>query len=62
MIKSQVILVCQSALKNDFLRQIVAYEYPNYAWEKDNFSLREEYKDLVREVLSDINCGNDGKN
>ena len=40
--------------KNDFLRQVVAYEYPNYAWEKDNFSLRQEFKDLVREVLDEI--------
>jgi hypothetical protein len=40
--------------KNDFLRQVVAYEYPNYAWEKDNFSLREEFKDLVRQVLDEI--------
>ena len=37
--------------ENDFLRQVVAYEYPNYPWEKDNFSLREQYKELVREVL-----------
>lgn len=37
--------------KNDFLRQVVAYEYPTYAWEKDNFALRDEYRDLVREVL-----------
>ncbi len=41
--------------KNDFLRQIIAYEYPNHAWMKDNFSLREELKDLVREVLEEIN-------
>lgn len=40
--------------KNDFLRQVVAYEYPNYAWEKDNFSLREEFKKLVREVLDKL--------
>jgi len=40
--------------KNDFLRQVVAYEYPNYKWEKDNFSLREQYKHLVREVLDEI--------
>ncbi len=39
--------------KNDFLRQVVAYEYPNYAWEKDNFSLRGESKELVREVLGE---------
>ncbi|NLN59336.1 MAG: DUF91 domain-containing protein [Deltaproteobacteria bacterium] len=41
-------------MKNDFLRQVVVYEYPNYAWEKDNFSIREEFKDLVREVLDEI--------
>lgn len=40
--------------KNDFLRQVVAYEYPNYQWEKDNFSLRDEFKELVREVLDEI--------
>ena len=40
--------------KNDFLRQVVAYEYPNYPWEKDNFSLREPLKELVREVLEEI--------
>lgn len=40
--------------KNDFLRQVVAYEYPNYAWEKDNFSLREEFKSVVSEVLNEI--------
>jgi hypothetical protein len=39
--------------KKDFLRQVIHYEYPNYSWEKDNFSLREEYKELVRELISD---------
>lgn len=37
--------------KNDFLRQVVAYGYPRFHWEKDNFELREEYRSLVREVL-----------
>ena len=37
--------------KNDFLRQVVAYEYPRHHWEKDNFSIREQYRDLVSEVL-----------
>ncbi len=41
--------------KNDFLRQVVAYEYPTYNWEKDNFSLREEFKDLVQEILGELN-------
>ncbi len=40
--------------KNDFLRQIVAYEYPNNAWEKDNFSLRSEFRGLVCEVLDEM--------
>lgn len=40
--------------KNDFLRQVVAYEYPTYNWEKDNFSLREEYRDLVKGILEGL--------
>ncbi len=39
---------------NDFLRQVIAYEYPTYLWEKDNFSLREEYKEIVEEVLEEL--------
>jgi len=37
--------------KNDFLRQIISYEYPNYPWEKDNYRIREGYKELVEEVI-----------
>lgn len=37
--------------KNDFLRQVVSYDYPRHHWEKDNFAIRLEYKDLVKEVL-----------
>ena len=40
--------------KNDFLRQVVAYAYPRHHWEKDNFSLREEYRALVAEVLAGL--------
>ena len=40
--------------KNDFLRQVVAYDYPRHPWEKDNFSIREECRDLVREVLDEL--------
>lgn len=43
--------------RNDFLRQVIAYEYPRYSWEKDNFSLRNEYRDIVQNVLEDL----DGK-
>ena len=38
--------------KKDFLRQIISYEYPRNPWEKDNFSIREEYRDLVRELIT----------
>jgi hypothetical protein len=38
--------------KNDFLRQVVAYEYPHRPWKKDNFSIRDEYRTLVTDVLS----------
>ncbi len=40
--------------KKDFLRQIINYEYPKYEWEKDNFSIRTEYKDFVKDLLEDI--------
>lgn len=41
--------------KNDFLRQVIAYEYPKYHWEKDNFALREQFKSVVRDVLEELN-------
>jgi hypothetical protein len=41
--------------KNDFLRQVIAYEYPNYSWEKDNYFIRPEYRTLVKEVLASLN-------
>ncbi|MBI5713700.1 MAG: DUF91 domain-containing protein [Chloroflexi bacterium] len=40
--------------KNDFLRQVVTYEYPRHHWEKDNFSISEQYRDLVREILDEL--------
>ncbi|KFI34460.1 hypothetical protein HX99_01880, partial [Peptococcaceae bacterium SCADC1_2_3] len=40
--------------KNDFLRQVVVYEYPRHHWEKDNFAIRSEYQELVREVLEEL--------
>lgn len=38
--------------KNDFLRQIIEYEYPNNPWEKDNYRIQEGYENLVKEVIS----------
>jgi len=40
--------------KNDFLRQVVKYEYPRHHWEKDNFAIRDEYRTLVKEVLDEL--------
>jgi len=40
--------------KNDFLRQVLSYEYPTYSWEKDNYRVREEYNDLVKAVLAEL--------
>jgi len=40
--------------KKDFLRQIIFYEYPDNHWTKDNFSLRDGYKELVQELLSEL--------
>jgi hypothetical protein len=40
--------------KNDFLRQVIAYDYPRHPWEKDNFSIRDQYRDLVREVIEEL--------
>ena len=40
--------------KKDYLRQIISYEYPNYPWEKDNFTIKEEYRDMVNDILSEL--------
>ncbi len=39
---------------NDYLRQIISYSYPNHPWEKDNFNIRDEYRELIRKVLENI--------
>lgn len=38
----------------DYLRQIIHYEFPNYPWEKDNFKINTEYKEIVKEVLDSL--------
>lgn len=40
--------------KNDFLRQVINYEYPNYQWEKDNYSIRSGYRTLVERILTKL--------
>jgi len=39
---------------NDYLRQVVFYDYPNHPWEKDNFKIREEFVELVTRVLKKV--------
>lgn len=48
--------------KNDFLRQVLSYEYPTYSWEKDNFTLREEYKNFVQRLIKQLSEESDSKN
>ena len=40
-------------IKRDYLRQIIQYERPN-PWEKENYQLAEEYKEMVKALLDDL--------
>ena len=40
--------------KKDFLRQVISYEYPDNHWTKDNFSLRDGYKELIEQLLTEL--------
>lgn len=37
--------------KNSFLRQIISYDYPNYRWEKDNYQVKDEYRNLLNKII-----------
>jgi len=39
--------------KNDFLRQVIGYEYPEFHWRKDNYHIRNGYRDLVQVLLAE---------
>lgn len=39
--------------QRDYLRQIIEYDRPN-AWEKDNYRIVEQYKDMVKNVLESL--------
>lgn len=39
-------------LRYDFLRQVVRWERPGNWWEKENYRIPDEYKDLVRSLLT----------
>ena len=40
--------------ENAFLRQVLGYGYPNHYWEKDDFFIRPEHRDLVIQVLEEV--------
>jgi hypothetical protein len=42
--------------KKDFLRQIISYEYPDNHWTKDNFKIREGYKEVVEKLINELNA------
>ncbi|RKZ31303.1 hypothetical protein DRQ33_07195, partial [bacterium] len=37
----------------DYIRQLIRYDRPN-PWEKENYRLVDEYKDLVKDVLNEV--------
>ncbi|MHA1877867.1 MAG: hypothetical protein ACTSUC_15605 [Promethearchaeota archaeon] len=39
--------------RRDYLRQIIRYDKPN-PWEKENYRLEEDYKDLVKGILEEL--------
>ena len=39
--------------KNDFLRQAIGYSYPEHQWQKDNYFIRDQNKDMVARVLAE---------
>lgn len=41
--------------KKDYLRQVIHYEYPDNHWTKDNFKLREGYREMISELLEELN-------
>lgn len=41
--------------QKDYLRQIISYEYPDNDWTKDNFSLRDGYKEMTEKLLKELN-------
>lgn len=41
--------------KNDFLRQVIGYEpHPYYPWVKEVYYLRDEYRELLAKLLSEL--------
>ncbi len=46
--------------KNDFLRQVIGYEIPpGQPWLKEYYFIREEYKQIVQDVLEELSASED---
>lgn len=43
--------------RRDYLRQVIRYEKPN-PWEKENYRIEAEYKDMVSELLGELGAQN----
>lgn len=41
--------------KKDYLRQVIQYDYPDNSWTKDNFKLRNGMKNIIQELLNELN-------
>jgi len=39
--------------RRDYLRQVISYEKP-LPWEKDNYTIKDSYKDMVRQILNEL--------
>ncbi|HEX2458711.1 MAG TPA: hypothetical protein VHJ58_01075, partial [Vicinamibacterales bacterium] len=46
--------------ENDFLRQVLGYGYPDLPWEKDDFFVRPEHRELVAQVLDAVRADRSG--
>ena len=40
--------------ENDFLRQVLGYGYPNHPWEKDDFFIRPEHREVAAQILEEV--------
>ncbi len=46
--------------RRDYLRQIIRYDKPN-PWEKENYRLVDEYREMVRSIISELSGGGEGE-
>lgn len=41
--------------RKDYLRQVLQYDYPSYDWEKDNFRINPQFREMMSQLLDEIN-------